>query len=371
MVRKHPAELLDAGPSQRAVHRTAAARAPLPSTISAGYANWAECDEKVERAATNGVNVIVWFALSLLIDDGGRPYISGGPNLTCVAGVAARLRARALPTHHFVSIGGWDAPHPNTTVSADQWWAAWEAWDAAAVSAGLPGGFDGVDWDLEGDDALASASNTFTPALLHLIADFSSRAKASGRYVSLAPAHSYLDHTTDAFSLSLTHPARCWHHDFHYSGRNVYAAVLALAPPHTFDFVSLQLYEGWSLANCRLHGPSPTALADYLRDLIAGMDAGWPVGFEHEPSLGLANASVAVRATRLVLGISNSWAAESEADASGARKFLFVPPARLGAAWARLPQRPRGLMFWDLGDEGGGTPPLYLASELNRFLHVR
>jgi len=76
--------------------------------------------------------------------------------------------------------------------------------------------------------------------------------KASGRFVSLAPPQSYLDASTDEFSLSLALPARCWHAEFAYAGRNAYAALLALAPPDTFDFVSLQLYESWPRARCTL-----------------------------------------------------------------------------------------------------------------------
>ena len=127
-------------------------RRPLPSVISASYANWGECDGKVELAARTGVNVIIWFAIELTVAPGGKPVVSGGPNLTCVADTAARLEAGGLPTHHFISVGGWDAPHPDPTVPLDAWWAALTSWDKSAERAGLRGGFDGLDWDLEGND---------------------------------------------------------------------------------------------------------------------------------------------------------------------------------------------------------------------------
>ena len=33
--------------------------------------------------------------------------------------------------------------------------------------------------------------------------------------------------------------------------------------------------------------------------------------------------------------------------------------------------RARGFMFWDIADEGSGSPPLYMAASLNEFLHTR
>ena len=102
------------------------------------------------------------------------------------------------------------------------------------------------------------------------------------------------------------------------------------------------------------------------------MDRGWAVGFDRAPALGLPNATVAVPATQLVLGIANGWTTPAS------NKTLYIPPDELGAAWAELGARtPRGVMFWDIGDEGdvvprgSGGPPLYLAAELNKFLKTR
>ena len=345
---------------------SACARRPLPPTLNVGYANWGECDDKIVQAATQGVNVLIWFAVELVLSDQQRPLVHGGPNLTCVANVAASLRARNLSTHHFISVGGWNAPHPTASGgTVDEWYQALEAYQLKAQAAGLPGGFDGLDWDLEGNDSPTSPWNTFAAADLRLVAQLSTRIKQSGRFVSLAPPQSYLDCTTPDFSLSVGLPARCWHPEFTYAGRSVYAALLALAPADTYDFVSLQLYESWSLAACALylrHEPPGT----YLRALVRGMDAGWRVPFARAPSLGLPNASVRVPADKLVLGIANGWT-----RAGAASKALFLPPAELAAAWARLAPKPRGVMFWDIGDEGEGKPPLFMARALNSFLHTR
>ena len=110
-----------------------------------GYANWGECDDKIETAVSAGVNVLIWFALSLIASPAGSPMISGGPNMTCVTEVAAKLDAAGLRTTHMISIGGWDAPHPDVTFSAGEWWDTWLEWNEAAAAPGFDG-FDGIDW---------------------------------------------------------------------------------------------------------------------------------------------------------------------------------------------------------------------------------
>ena len=375
-------------------------RRELPSRLLVGYANWGECDEKVEHAAANGVNVIIWFALSMVLKPNTTrdPMISGGPNVSCVAKVAAALEARNLPTHHFISIGGWGAPHPSPEVTAADWWSALAKFDAEAEAAGLLGGFDGFDWDLEGADSRSSPSNTFGPELLKLVADVSVRARAAGKLLSLAPPQSYLDATTSAFSYSVLEPARCWHAGtngsrFRYAGRNTYAPLLALAPPGTYAFVSLQLYESYSIADCALtQGTQGVAqggtghrmgqgsrgtrdavpLPAYLAHLVKSMASGWTVDFDSRLGLGARNVSVGGAgrdSPKLVLGLANGWSAPG-------RRALFLEPERLKAAWEETEPtlRPSGYMFWDIGDEGkvvAPRGPLFLARELNEFLQTR
>ena len=58
----------------------------------------------------------------------------------------------------------------------------------------LGGLFDGIDWDLEGNDDRQAPTARFTIDTLDVMADFSVCAKAQlGLSVSLAPAESYLD----------------------------------------------------------------------------------------------------------------------------------------------------------------------------------
>ena len=354
-----------------------APKRPLPAAINLGYANWGECDTKVSTAAASGVNVIVWFALSLMVDAGGMPQITGGPNLTCVGQLAAMLEARGLPTHHVISIGGWNGAHPSAKVSPAAWWKALRSYDAQADAAGLAGGFDGIDWDLEGNDNRSAKRNLFPADELRGVARISELAKADGKLVFMVPPQSYLNSETEEFALDVIRPATCWHPEFLYAGRNVYAALLALAAPGTFDLVSLQLYESWSVTNCMIspqaYGGRGMELASYLDRLVQTMSAGWRVDFELEPSLGLRNQTVVVPATRLLLGLANGWACSGHS--SPPCKALFVEPGRLKTAWSKLSTRPRGLFFWDIGDEGKpfGTSrtPLYLADAFNDILHTR
>jgi hypothetical protein len=58
----------------------------------------------------------------------------------------------------------------------------------------LGGLFDGVDWDLEGNDNRSAPTARFTIETLNVMADFSVCVKKTlGMSVSMAPAESYLD----------------------------------------------------------------------------------------------------------------------------------------------------------------------------------
>ena len=68
--------------------------------------SWNECDDKVIQAAKDGVNVVIWFAINLVVDPvTGRPRVQSGLNYSCVADVARELRELNLPTIHLISIG--------------------------------------------------------------------------------------------------------------------------------------------------------------------------------------------------------------------------------------------------------------------------
>ena len=62
-------------------------------------------------------------------------------------------------------------------------------------------GFDGIDWDIEGNDNETDAANYFSPGQLNLMGEMSALARADGFAVSLTPCESYLDVSTPAFDL--------------------------------------------------------------------------------------------------------------------------------------------------------------------------
>ena len=62
----------------------------------------------------------------------------------------------------------------------------------------------------------------------------------------------------------------------------------------------------------------------------------------------------------------------------GAYQSLLIMPQPIGQAFASLKNQnivPRGVAFWDIGDEGDVPPnqksPLFLTIGLNEFLHTR
>ena len=204
----------------------------IPEKVILGYSDGA-CDAAITDVARDGVNVLMWSFINL---NGANRTVQAGVDLACVARVAKQLTGMGLETLHIVSIGGWDAPHPDTA-SGDgaAWFAAWDAWNrnVAANADGFANGFDGFDWDLEGNDAPASPYNTFSAAALALVGDMSVAAKAAGYLVTMAPPQSYLDVSTGDFDLSLTHNDPTYHADFRYFGHNVSQTkpTVRLPPP--------------------------------------------------------------------------------------------------------------------------------------------
>ena len=91
---------------------------------------------KVVSGVQNGVNVVIWFAVDLSADSTGAPAIGHDQaqtkiqNFTCVAETVAQLETLSLPTVNMVSIGGWNAPHPDTRWTGRQWFEVFHRWNA-------------------------------------------------------------------------------------------------------------------------------------------------------------------------------------------------------------------------------------------------
>ena len=43
--------------------------------------------------------------------------------------MAETLHNEGLQTTHLVSIGGWNAPHPDTSLSGEEWFQVWQEWN--------------------------------------------------------------------------------------------------------------------------------------------------------------------------------------------------------------------------------------------------
>jgi len=240
-------------------------RAPtreLPSRLVVAYPNWGACGSQVEQAVQNGVNVVAWSfgVLSSTHNPVRSADITVQPDLTCVRNVVERTTQLGRPVIHLLSFGGWGTQHPEDTFSGEAYYESWIrlVWGHPR-SDGSPL-FDGLDWDFEGADDKSARTNTFSVETLDIMGTMSTLAKRDGFLVSMAPAQSYLDYGSANFSRSLLFEDAEWEAEFAaeqgegyrrpffgYHGRNCYAYLLAACGGwHTFDFVSLQLYESFS-----------------------------------------------------------------------------------------------------------------------------
>lgn len=349
---------------------------PLPEKIIVGYANWNQCDDSIVKAVEQGVNVVIWFSINLAVDPEGQPTVTNGPEWDCVADKVAQIRAKGLETVHLISIGGWNSPHPDTSNTAEDVFAHWDRWNREVAARPSQGffGFDGFDWDIEGNDDPASPFNHFSVECLDLMGRVSELAKEQGYIVAMAPAESYLDpQLSPAFDRSLRHEYDEWKsvlkEPFRYHGRNVYAYLLARYD--VFDFITVQLYEGYSHAE---YAVSQLQLnpVEVLSNFVRRITSPWYIDFSSDPALHFEQTvDVSIRPERLVIGLANGWAGDG--------KFLLIYPAQVAAAYRQLQAErltPRGFAFWNILDEGKASPqrpaePVFLAHGLNTFMHIR
>lgn len=261
-----------------------------------------------------------------------------------------------------ISIGGWNAPLPDTAHTGREYYAAFDKWNREVAARDGWKGFDGIDWDVEGDDT--GKKNVFTQQQMQLIGEMSIAAKQGRYYVSMAPAQSYLDVEEARFDLDVTH-APVWKREFKYHGRNLYAFWLVFYGEaevegekiQTFDWISVQFYEGWSRMGYEL--ASGVDFKEYMTDVVEKMERGWEVHFGER-----GRKVVQVPREKLVIGIANGWAsAYPPVD-----KFVLVMPDEIRNWWD---SRIAGTMFWTIAEEGKevGGEKLFMAKELAAILH--
>jgi Glycosyl hydrolases family 18 len=346
-------------------------RRALPPKVIVGYAT--SCDDKVETAVRQGVNVVIWAFLYLkpldhqVVVDVESSSSSSSLDVSCIQSMIERLDGLGFKdTVHLVSMGGWNGPHLNPAFpTATSWWEAWMTLGYGTV-------FHGIDIDFEGNTNLASPTNYFSVELLDQTGQILQLASDHGYITSIVPAQSYLDVQSSKFSLyvNMTDSERHdWHSDFSYFGQNVYAYLLAKYGD-AIDLVLLQFYESYSRASLEIHHHHVTPeayLSQYMQDLSNRQQV-YEVDFAMEPAVGLPKQGVSLPISKLVWGFSSACAATATVD----EKCLYILPECIQAAyqesWDWMVE-PRGFMFWFIGYEG--TNGLHYAKELNDILHIR
>lgn len=347
---------------------------------------------KVTEAVVKGVNVLIWSFGHFQTthkkgSDADQPLsleFSTSQNSQNLRTYQEQLRSMGYDdVVHLASIGGWNAPHLPPGFSGKDLLDAFQSVNLQFCHNEIDGEegkgkqrchlWDGIDWDLEGNDNLQSPRNEFTKDCLDEMGSMSALAKQQGLIVSMAPPESYLDITTPRFSrfVNLTYADDPWHLDFSYHGANVYAYVLAKWGD-TIDFVFLQFYESYTHASFQVsqNGVKPGIyLEQYVHQLVGGNDkqnAGYLVDFGEDPILDLGTQFVELPLSKLVLGFANGWAKNDD------DKVLFFPIKEVKKAYESMKKAqtiPRGMGFWNIEEEG--TSGVTLSSGLNSILGIR
>ena len=266
---------------------------------------------------------------------------------------------------HLASFGGWNGPHLDPTLDAKQWYySGWKSSIASKI-------FHGIDWDLEGNDNLASPNNVFSMDCLEKMGEISSLMKRDGYVVSMAPPQSYLNFQSSSFSrfVNISIPEREWHSDFEYFGNNVYAYLLAKYGDF-IDLVSIQLYESYSDAAMAIYHDGILA-EDYLINLVdnlATQSGKFYVDFSQDGGLNMNVQLVNLPLSKLVIGLANGWSKASTAQ----NKTVYISGEDCKKAYASLKGSnlgdisPRGFMIWTIEERGKGG--IYLARDIGKFL---
>ncbi|CAB9498957.1 expressed unknown protein [Seminavis robusta] len=358
-------------------------RRPLPAKMLIGYGT--NCD-RVRKAVHDGVNIVIWAFMDIVAVDNEhedsdhrellesqtdtdtprRGRIKTDLDLNGIRQLIQELDQNGY-NHviHLVSFGGWNGPHLDAALSAEEWYDCWKESEAGSL-------FHGMDWDLEGHDDLTRPTNVFTIECLEKMGHISRMMKEDGYLVGMAPPQSYMNFDNPHLSryVNLTEPDRPWHSEFHYFGANVYSYVLAKYGDF-IDFVSMQLYESYSLAAMAVYHENiepEDYLISYIQDLVVKQKEKFYVDFSQDKDLNMEGQYTHLPLKKLVIGLANGWAADPEN-----RKHIFIAPEQIQKAYNALQNSdhgdlsPRGFMFWTIEEEG--TRDVYLARDIHKTLN--
>ena len=232
---------------------------------------------------------------------------------------------------------------------------------------------------MEGHDDREGPTSFFTLEILDVMADMSVALKKRGYVVSMAPAESYLDALAkdSSFSLQLNLFPECWgeeeeeeeeerkivvEQNFAHAGRQCYAYVIYKAGVETFDWVALQLYEGFSrfvyetTVVAKREGEGVVkAQMEGLRKRLVRMREGFEVDL---PVYG--EKKIKIPREKIVWGFANGWA--------DGKKFVVVERGVFEGLRGSESEG-RGVMFWTIEEEGNGG--LYLARVIQEGMEGR
>ena len=200
-----------------------------------------------------------------------------------------------------------------------------------------------------------------------LISSCSVNIDTGGKFVSIAPAQSYMNINSSRFSryVNLTDPTGnrpAPYSTFSFYGSNVYA-YLVQQYGDWIDLISIQFYESYSVASYKMKHDGNTAsdyLLDYIDELLSSNESFY-VNFTEDVEVGLSAQNVSLPLQKLVFGFGNGWALNSD-------KIAYISSDQVNLTWHQLlpSKQPRGFMFWTINSEGENG--VFLAKELHQIL---
>ncbi len=154
-----------------------AVKKTLPERVIAGYSS--RCDGSVIRAVEHGVNVVIWSFFHVATRQANLPVstvrgrrlqesaiIETPLDMDCVRREIKYLnQLYGDSVVHLASFGGWNAKHLDGGYSSKEIYQAWNETYGDV--------FDGIDWDLEGNDDLTSPYNHFSVDCLDKMGEIS------------------------------------------------------------------------------------------------------------------------------------------------------------------------------------------------------
>ena len=147
-----------------------------PTTLPKVLIGYGSDCEAVRQAVHDGVNIVMWSFIDVvrtaISTDAAasirfQSRLLKNNDLQSIYSISTTLNISAVKTLifdlytsgygdvlHFASVGGWNSAHIDTKISPSQWYKVF-----TEIVGDM---FDGIDWDLEGNDVLSSPYNFFT-----------------------------------------------------------------------------------------------------------------------------------------------------------------------------------------------------------------